>query len=325
MITQSQITCVGCDVAKDNLDVYIPGPHEGNRHERFENSPKGIRSLIRKLARLGSCRVCMECTGGHEFLLALSLFRAGIPVHVAVASRVADFGRSTGRQHKTDRCDARLLSEFLQAVKPAEWQPTSKERRHVRDVVGCIEDIKKLAMQTKMRACAPALDPKVATTYRRTAATLERQANKAQAKLFEFLDAQPSLKLDWRLLQTIKGIGAWTAARILAYLPTETFKTGRQLAAYAGTIPCHDQSGTKTEVPGQIAFACNHRLRRALWMPGLVATKHCPGCAAFADRLRKAGKAKKQVNIAVMRKLASAIAAVLKTKTPYDHKLLFSP
>jgi hypothetical protein len=26
-----------------------------------------------------------------------------------------------------------------------------------------------------------------------------------------------------------------------------------------------------------------------------------------------------------MRKLASAIAAVLKTKTPYDHKLLFSP
>lgn len=65
-------------------------------------------------------------------------------------------------------------------------------------------------------------------------------------------------------------------------------------------------------------------LRRALYMPGLVARHHTPVLRAFGDRLRAAGLAPKAVVGAVMRKLAHLIYGVIKSGQVFDVRLAAS-
>ena len=62
-------------------------------------------------------------------------------------------------------------------------------------------------------------------------------------------------------------------------------------------------------------------LRRALYMPGLVARRHNPALKVFGDRLSAAGLAPKAVVGAVMRKLAHIIYGVIKSGQPFDVKI----
>lgn len=59
-------------------------------------------------------------------------------------------------------------------------------------------------------------------------------------------------------------------------------------------------------------------LRRALYMPGLVARRHNPALKTFGDRLNAAGLAPKAVVGAVMRKLAHLIYGVIKSGKLFD-------
>ena len=59
-------------------------------------------------------------------------------------------------------------------------------------------------------------------------------------------------------------------------------------------------------------------LRRALYMPGMVARRHNPVLKIFGDRLSDAGLAPKAVIGAVMRKLAHLIYGVIKSERPFD-------
>ncbi len=62
----------------------------------------------------------------------------------------------------------------------------------------------------------------------------------------------------------------------------------------------------------------NSRLRRALWWPAIVAMRHNPLLAGFAQRLREAGKPTKVIIAAVMRKLLHLAFGVLKHHRPFD-------
>ena len=59
-------------------------------------------------------------------------------------------------------------------------------------------------------------------------------------------------------------------------------------------------------------------LRKALYLPALVAMRANPTLRAFADRLRAAGKRPKVVVVAVMRKLPLLAWAILRSGRPYS-------
>ena len=125
------------------------------------------------------------------------------------------------------------------------------------------------------------------------------------------------------LLVSIPGIGQWTAARLLAELPQWKSLAGpRQAAAHAGLTPRHHQSGTSVRGASHLAKTGSSRLRRALYMPALVAIRSNPLLKAFAERLRLAGKAPKQIICAVMRKLLHIAYGVLKHAQPFDPNYL---
>ena len=151
---------------------------------------------------------------------------------------------------------------------------------------------------------------------------LEMAMSDVMSGIESLVSCQADLRQDMELLRSIIGVAKKSGVQILAQLPEGELRSARELAAYAGTAPGHRVSGSSVRGASRIPQSCNRRLRTVLYMCALVARRRCPHLRAFGDRLAALGKSKKQVIVAVMRKLCHAIHAVLTTRMPYSGEKL---
>lgn len=122
-----------------------------------------------------------------------------------------------------------------------------------------------------------------------------------------------------KLLVTIPGVAAITAARVIAEtVDFGAFPDGNALASYAGLVPGLRHSGKHTPARGALSPLGNARLRKALYMPTVAAVQGLnPWLTDFFQRLVARGKPKKLALVAAMRKLLLAIFSVAKNKKPF--------
>ena len=92
----------------------------------------------------------------------------------------------------------------------------------------------------------------------------------------------------------------------------------RQWVAYAGLDPREYSSGTSLRKYTRISKVGNAHLRRALYMPALVASRVEPHLRGFYEHLLARGKSKRQALVAVARKLLHAIYGMFRSQRPYD-------
>ena len=142
---------------------------------------------------------------------------------------------------------------------------------------------------------------------------------RARVKLLD-IDVEGTLERHeiGQLLTTIDGIGPTTAARLVGEFGDFTrFETPDQLAAHVGVVPALRHSGKSRPARASISGMGDAKLRRALWMPMLVAVRRNPWLKNFYDRLRQRGKVRKVALIAAMRKLLHAIYSVAINRRPF--------
>jgi transposase len=138
--------------------------------------------------------------------------------------------------------------------------------------------------------------------------------------------ADPELERRYQLLLSIPGFAVTSALHTLAellLLPADM--DVRQWVAYAGLDPRHHTSGSSVEKKPRISKAGNKHLRRALYMPALVALVHEPHLRAFYQHLLARGKCKMQALVAVMRKLLHAIFGMFKHHQTFDGSKVYTP
>jgi len=99
----------GIDVCKKWLDIAIT-PH--GHCERFENTGKGFKKLIRWLASYDVALVLMEATGKLHRKAHAALHNAGLPVCVVNPLRSRLFAEA-------DRIDAKCLAAMAASLQPA--------------------------------------------------------------------------------------------------------------------------------------------------------------------------------------------------------------
>ncbi len=93
------------------------------------------------------------------------------------------------------------------------------------------------------------------------------------------------------LLSTIPGIGLVTTAWLLvSTLNFSLCATPEQASAYAGLVPLQRESGTSVRGRAQLGHGGNGRLRTALYLASLSATRYNPAIKVFYERLRASGK-----------------------------------
>lgn len=119
---------------------------------------------------------------------------------------------------------------------------------------------------------------------------LAKQIGLADARVAELLDSELALRL-----QTIPGVGAATAATLIAEIgDIWRFDDFDQLAAYAGTHPKEQSSGRhgeKAETSWRMAKTGNSYLRSALYRMAVVGIQHNPIIKEHYQRKRMQGKA----------------------------------
>ena len=140
-----------------------------------------------------------------------------------------------------------------------------------------------------------------------------------EKSLDELFENNIELKQRRDNLQTIPGIGKTTATSILAESPDlSSFKSPRQYAAYAGLVPKHRISGSSVRGKARLSKLGSSKLRKALYLPAVVAKNHNPILKAFSDKLKSKGKHNMVIIAAIMRKLLHICFAVIKNNSAFD-------
>ena len=124
---------------------------------------------------------------------------------------------------------------------------------------------------------------------------------------------------DVKIIETIKGLGLWTAVVLrMEYGSFDRFYSADAAVAFAGLDPRIDQSGDMLRNLG-ISRAGRSRIRSALYMPTLAAIRWNPVIHTFYNKLIARGEKKEKVaQIACMRKLIHIIYACVITARPFD-------
>jgi transposase len=315
---------LGLDIAKRKFDAALL--HQQGRcvHQQFLNSPDGFAQLALWLQRhaTGPLHACLEATGVYGDAVALFLHQQGHRVSVVNPARIKAFGKSELSRTKTDKADAALIARFAAAATLRPWTPLQPEQRQLQALVRRLEAVQRMRQQERNRLDLEATDSLVTESLREHLAHLNQQIRQLQQRLRTHVRSHPSLQQQSDLLQSIPGIGATTALNVLAEIPDLAhWPRARQAAAYAGLTPRHRESGSSVRGRPRLSKIGNPRLRRALYLPAVVAMRANPILRAFAVRLLAAGKSKMAVVGAVMRKLLHQAYGVLKHATPFNPNL----
>jgi len=122
--------------------------------------------------------------------------------------------------------------------------------------------------QEKNRQAAGGLVPAVAASLVRHITMLESELADLDDQISRHVTTHPRLREQRDLLVTIPGIGATTAARLLAECRAITdFATARAYAAFAGLVPRERQSGPRRG-RARLSKLGSSRLRLALLSGG---------------------------------------------------------
>lgn len=316
---------LGIDVAKRTLDVALLPAHapanrrtERPRTGHFPNTPEGIAALLAWLPVDATLHACLEATSTYGLAVATALVTAEHTVSVVNPYRIKHYAQSELQRSKTDRVDAAVIARFCRSQQPVPWTPPAPALQALQALVRRRDDLDGLLQQERNRAQVPGLSARVLASLARTQAALQEECALLDAEIAAVLAAEAPLAEAVALVTTIPGIGRATAIGLVAELgDLRRFGSARDVAAYAGLVPAHRQSGTSLRGKPRLSKTGSSRLRKLLFHPALSAIRHNPLIRPFVARLREHEKKGMVIVGAVMHKLIRLVYGVLRTGTPF--------
>lgn len=314
----------GIDVSAAQLVVAVPSQGEGYQQRNFPNCARGHQALIVWLQKTGhKVRVCLEATGLYSLDLALALHAAsGIEVAVLNPKLVNRFAATLCRS-KTDPADAQVLCEYARRMPFQLWQPPCPAALELRAITRHIAALTQQHTRESNRLHAASASIAGARCVRqdlkRSLRDLESRIAKLRTAALALAQQDRELRSRLALLLSMPGIGEVSALNLLGELALlAPGLSVRQWVAHSGLDPAHHQSGSSVQKRSRISRAGNRYLRRALYMPALVAARRDPHLRAFYQTLLSRHKAKLQALVAVARKMLHAIFGMFHSLSTYD-------
>ena len=304
-------THVGIDVSKATLDVAVLP--QGSSF-RVSNDEAGIAELAARIEDLDPAVVVLEATGGLERPAATALAARGLPGAVVNPRQARDFARATGRLAKTDRLDAAVLARFAEAVRPSPKVLADEEARECQAILSRRRQIVGMLTAEKNRlgaSTSEAVRGRIEAHIR----WLEKELSRTDRELDETIKKSPTFRQNETLLKSVPGVGPVLCRTLLAELPELGALSPKELSALVGVAPLNRDSGA---LRGRRAvWGGRGRVREALYMGALVATRYNPQIKEFYERLVAAGKPKKVALVACMRKLLIILNALMRARIPW--------
>ena len=225
------------------------------------------------------------------------------------AQRARRFAQATGTLAKTDRIDANLLARMAHTLQPPVRAARSADQMHLAELINARDGLVRDRTALKNREKNLTV-PLLKRQCRQRLEQIVRHLAALEAEIDALVEADEAMARKQAILASIKGLGPVTANLLLAAMPELGELENKQAAALAGLAPIARQSGQwrgKSFVQGGRAT-----VRRALYMPALVAARFNPDLKEKYRQLIAAGKPAKVAITAIMRKLLILANALLR-------------
>ena len=296
---------IGIDISKDTLDIHRLSD---GKHVRFGNDKEGLTELRRWIGK-APVRVIYEATGRYHRDMEGVLDTAGHALVKVNPARARRFAQAAGYGAKTDRVDAAMLAR-MGAVLDLDARPVRSDCMHeIRELhvarIGLVKD--RNACRNRLHGARNKI---VLTQLRARLRQVETQIEQIDAELHRLIADDAGLAHRFGILVSIPGIGPVAAITMIVEMPELGSMDGKQAASLAGLAPITRESGKwkgKSRIGGG-----RRSLRRALYMPALVAIRHNAQLGQVYTTLCSAGKPAKLAITAVMRKLLLLANALIR-------------
>ena len=309
---QEKACFVGIDVAGKELEVAILPEM---KTKRWPNTEEEIDRLVTSLKALSPTLVVMEATGGLECSCVAALATQGLPVAVVNPRQVRDFAKATGKLAKTDAIDAMIIARFGEAVRPKVRELQDAQMRGLKALAIRRLQIIQMITAEKNRLARASDWPR--KDIQEHIDWLQKRLDDVDNELQEAIRKSPMWREKDALLRSVPGVGKVLSLTLLSQLPELGTLNRRQIAALVGLAPLNRDSGQfrgKRSVWGGRA-----KIRSALYMATLVATRCNETISGFYRRLCAAGKPQKVAITACMRKLLTILNAMLRNLTQWSY------
>ena len=306
-------TFIGIDVSKDRLDVHVR-PSEASF--AVARDGKGLADLVERLRPIEPYLVVLEATGGFELTVAAALVAAGMPIAVVNPRQIRDFARATGQLAKTDALDAKAIALFADKVRPEPRPVLDEQARALGELIARRRQL--IEMMTAERNRRAQLNSRrLIRSIDQLLAVMQKQLSDLDREVGDRIRGTPAWRERDELLRSVPGIGDIVARTLIADLPELGRLDRKQIAALVGVAPLNRDSG---KMRGRrTTWGGRAKIRSALYMAALVASRHNPVLATFYQRLLRAGKVKKLALTAVMRKLLTILNAMVRDNRQWQN------
>lgn len=277
---------------------------------RVPNTAEGIASLLPTLRGLAPDLMVLEATGTYHQPLLAAVLVAKLPVAVINPAQSAAFRKRQLGRNKTDRADAKLLARFgeLHHRDLRHATPQEPELARLRQLVGYRDDLvgQQTAMRNRRHAAAWVGDAEILGWMEADLEQIATRLKAVEAAIRSVLATIP----DSAVLTEQIGVGAMTAAAVLAYLPAGVHGHAKAAAAYAGVHPRQEQSGMRAR--SRLSKQGCPAVRRYLYLAAQCAVRCDPVMRAWYEALCARGKAPQSAVCAVAHKLLRQMMGRLK-------------
>jgi transposase len=300
----------GIDISKHHLDVF---DGKVGKPERFENTAAKARKLAKRFKSQGTF-VVFEATGRYDRCLREAFVAEQMVFARVNPARARDFARATGQIAKTDAIDARLLATMAQTLSPETFRAAAPARQALADLQLRRDQLVSMRAEemTRLEALGNA---KIAKAIHRHIRQLSKDIASIETEIANLLAAEPDLKETAARLRSIPGIGPVATSVLIALMPELGRCTQNEATALAGLAPFNIDSGTmrgKRKIRGG-----RTRVRNALYMAAVVASRGKTKFADFYRHLTAKGKPAKLALTAVARKILITAHALIRDEKEF--------
>ncbi len=321
---KNYVDVIGIDVSKSTIDAHI---HHRAKHRAFSNTYKGHKALLMWIEKqLGDdpCFICFENTGHYSTNLSTYLSEKAIDY---VEQSPLAIKRSAGIvRGKTDKLDAAMIARYawLHREELTLSTPKQKDIQELGRLLGTREQLVrdrtgKLSSLNEMKSLlsSPSTDDccKILT---KSIHYLTKQIDALEQSIKALMQREASLERNFKLLNTIKGVGLILASQIIYHTGNFIrFENWRQFSSYCGVAPFEHSSGSSIRRKNRIHHIGDRKMKTLLTLASVSAIQCDKELKHYYKKKVAEGKPKMVALNNVRNKILSRAFAVVKRGTPY--------
>ncbi len=317
----------GVDVSKKTVDITHIKDQESS-HRKFSNDDSGMKELLLWIQEYTvspeTVLFCMETTGLYCFPLTGFLSERKIDIWVEQAIQIKKvMGVARGKNDKIDSLRIALYaSKNMERLRL--WKPMNATLEKIKHLTALRERL----VETKKKLEVPigefeamgdhAMAKLLSKSIKSSLNAIDKDLKNVEAKIMAAVNEDENLKLIFRLVTSVVGIGFVTAINLMIHTNGFTImKDVRKLACYCGVAPFEYSSGTSVRGKTRVHHMANKKVKCNLHMASLTAVKLDADLKQYYERKVAEGKNKMSVLNAVKNKLLARVIAVVNKEQEY--------